>query len=161
MQTFITSNNTDMWNTWWNTKGYCLDTVSGSYTTGELKPQIYLSFRAHTFVYLGTICLFSWNCIYVSHWRFYDNRPMNTSADVSEFQIVPVHAKCWILLKPVLEGVGGSLHLTVPSMNRINQNEPATFSIMQCWILSYSYFRRIKPIFISIWRDSVNKNHPQ
>jgi hypothetical protein len=27
---------------------------------------------------------------------------LNTSADVSKFQIVPVHIKCLILLKPVL-----------------------------------------------------------
>jgi hypothetical protein len=38
---------------------------------------------------------------------------MNTSADVSKFQIVPDHVKCLILLKPVLGGVDGSLHLTV------------------------------------------------
>jgi hypothetical protein len=37
------------------------------------------------------------------------------------------------LLKPVLGGVDGILHLTVPSMNRVNQNEPATFSILSCW----------------------------
>jgi hypothetical protein len=29
--------------------------------------------------------------------------------------------------KNVLGGVGGSLRLTVPSMNRLNQTEPATF----------------------------------
>jgi hypothetical protein len=27
-------------------------------------------------------------------------------------------------------GVDGSLHLTVPTMNRLNQTEPATFSIL-------------------------------
>jgi hypothetical protein len=30
-------------------------------------------------------------------------------------------------------GVDGSLHLTVPSMNRLNQTEPATFSILSFW----------------------------
>jgi hypothetical protein len=33
------------------------------------------------------------------------------------------------LLKPMLGGVDGSLHLTVPSMNRPNRAVPATFSI--------------------------------
>jgi hypothetical protein len=33
----------------------------------------------------------------------------------------------------VLGGVDGSLHFTVPSMNRLNQTEPATFSILPCW----------------------------
>jgi hypothetical protein len=41
--------------------------------------------------------------------------------------------KCWILLKPVLGGVDGSLNLTVQFMNRLNQTEPATFSILACW----------------------------
>jgi hypothetical protein len=41
---------------------------------------IVFSFKAHAFFYLGTICRFSWNCTYVSHWRFHDNRFMNTSA---------------------------------------------------------------------------------
>jgi hypothetical protein len=38
--------------------------------------------------------------------------------------------KCWILLKPMLGGVDGSLHLTVSFKNRLNQTEPATFSIL-------------------------------
>jgi hypothetical protein len=37
------------------------------------------------------------------------------------------------MLKPVLGGVGGNLHFPVPSMNRLNQTEPATFSILPCW----------------------------
>jgi hypothetical protein len=42
--------------------------------------------------------------------------------------------KCWILLKPVLlGGVDRNLHFPVPSMNRVNQTELATFSIMSCW----------------------------
>jgi hypothetical protein len=41
--------------------------------------------------------------------------------------------KCWIMLKPVLRGLDGSLHLTVPSMNRLNQTESATFSILPLW----------------------------
>jgi hypothetical protein len=41
--------------------------------------------------------------------------------------------KCWILLKPVLGGVDGNFHFPVPFMNRLNQTEPATFSILSCW----------------------------
>jgi hypothetical protein len=37
------------------------------------------------------------------------------------------------MLKPVLGGMDCILHLTVPSMNRFNQTEPATFSILPCW----------------------------
>jgi hypothetical protein len=41
----------------------------------------------------------------------------------------------------VLGGVDGSLHLTVPSMNRLNQTESATFSILPCWaFFRDSYF---------------------
>jgi hypothetical protein len=40
--------------------------------------------------------------------------------------------KCWILLKPVLGGVDGNLHFPVPSMNRLNQTDLATFSILLC-----------------------------
>jgi hypothetical protein len=41
--------------------------------------------------------------------------------------------KCWILLKPVLGDVDGNLHLPVPSMNRLNQIDPGTFSILLFW----------------------------
>ena len=37
--------------------------------------------------------------------------------------------KCWILLKSLLGGMDFSLHLPLLSMNRINQTEPATFSV--------------------------------
>jgi hypothetical protein len=39
--------------------------------------------------------------------------------------------KCWILLKPVLGGVD----FPVPSMNRLNQTEPATFLILSFWAI--------------------------
>jgi hypothetical protein len=94
---------------------------------------VVFSFRAQAFFYLGTICRFLCNSKCVSHWRFHDNCHMSTSADVSKFKIVPVHVKCWILLKPVLGGVDGSLHLTVPPMNRLNQSELATVSVLPCW----------------------------
>jgi hypothetical protein len=47
-----------------------------------LVPPIVFSLRAHAFFYLGTILRLSWNGTTVSHWRFHDNRRMNTSADV-------------------------------------------------------------------------------
>jgi hypothetical protein len=37
-------------------------------------------------------------------------------------------------VQPVLGVVDGSLHLTVPFMNRLNQTEPATFSILPRWV---------------------------
>jgi hypothetical protein len=38
-------------------------------------------------------------------------------------------------------GVDGSLHFSVPYMNRLNQTEPATFSIVLCWtFFRDSYF---------------------
>jgi hypothetical protein len=46
-----------------------------------LVPPIVFSLRAYALFYLGTICRFSWNGTFVSHWRFHDNRHMNTSAD--------------------------------------------------------------------------------
>jgi hypothetical protein len=33
----------------------------------------------------------------------------------------------------VLAGVGGNLHFPLTSMNRLNQTEPATFSILSFW----------------------------
>jgi hypothetical protein len=52
--------------------------------------------------------------------------------------------KCWILLKPVLGGVDGNLHFPIPSMNRLNLIEPATFSILPCW----AFFR--DSVFINL-----------
>jgi hypothetical protein len=48
-----------------------------------LVPPIVFSFSAKAFFYLGTIRRFSRNGTTVSHWRFHDNRRMNTSADFS------------------------------------------------------------------------------
>jgi hypothetical protein len=40
-------------------------------------------------------------------------------------------------------GEDGSLHLDVPSMNRLNQTEPATFSILPRWtFFGDSYFTK-------------------
>jgi hypothetical protein len=61
--------------------------------------------------------------------------------------------KCCILLKPVLGGVDGNLHFPVPSMNRLNQTEPATFSILPCW----DFFRDSVFIYFIVvyvcWKD--------
>jgi hypothetical protein len=55
-----------------------------------LVPPIVFSSRAKAFFYSGTIRRgFAWNGTTVSHWRFHDNRRMNTSADVSKFKITP------------------------------------------------------------------------
>jgi hypothetical protein len=49
-------------------------------------------------------------------------------------------------------GEDGNLHFPVPSMKRLNQTEPATFSILPCW----AFFR--DSVFIySIGRKSVKK----
>ena len=41
----------------------------------------------------------------------------------------------------MLGGVDGSLHFTLPSMNRLNQTEPATFAILLFWaFFSGSFF---------------------
>jgi hypothetical protein len=40
----------------------------------------------------------------------------------------------WNELLTVLGGVDGNLHFPVPSMKRLNQTEPATFSIVSCWL---------------------------
>jgi hypothetical protein len=93
----------------------------------NLVPLIVFSFKANAFFKFGD--RFSWNGTNVSHWRFHDNPHMNTSADVLKFQTLPVHVKCWILLKPVLVDVDGNLHIPLASMNRFYQTEPATFSI--------------------------------
>jgi hypothetical protein len=121
-------------------------------TSFYLVPPIVFSFRAEAYFYLGTICRFSWNGTYVSHWRFHDNRHMNTSAGVSKFKIVPIHVKCWILIKPVLRAVDGSLHLTVSSMNRLNQTESATFSILPCC----AFFKDSYFLYFILFRDTTN-----
>jgi hypothetical protein len=54
--------------------------------------------------------------------------------------------KCWILLKLVLGGVDGNLHFPVPSMNMLNQTEPATLSILPFW----AFFRDSVFIYLMI-----------
>jgi hypothetical protein len=59
---------------------------------------------------------------------------MNTSADVSKFKISPLP---WLNVEFCLRrcrgggrALNGNLHFPVPSMNRLNQIEPATFLIL-------------------------------
>jgi hypothetical protein len=60
--------------------------------------------------------------------------------------------KWWILLKPVLGVVDGNLHFPLPFMNRLNQTEPATFSILSCWTFFrnsvFLYFIVISVLFV-------------
>jgi hypothetical protein len=57
------------------------------------------------------------------------------------------------MIEPGQEGVGGSLHLSLPSMNKLNQTDPATFLILLRWaFLRDSYFLYFKldiPIFFN------------
>ena len=78
----------------------------------------------HAFFYLVAICRLSWNGTCVT--RLLDNHHVNTSVDVLKF-------KTMILLKPVLGGVDGRLHLPLPSMNRLSQTEPTTIVILLLW----------------------------
>jgi hypothetical protein len=56
----------------------------------------------------------------------------------------------------VLGGVGGRLHLTVPSMNRLNQTKPAT--ILPCWAFFMgSYFL----YFIKLYINARLHNEPR
>ena len=51
--------------------------------------------------------------------------------------------KCWNPLKPVLGGMEYSLHLPLPTMNRLNQTEPSTFSILTLWSFRMGYIFHI------------------
>jgi hypothetical protein len=66
------------------------------------------------------LCKYNVRLEVVNH-RLLDHRPSD---------ILPIKHMCY-----------GSLHFTVPSMNRLNQTEPATFSILPCWaFFGDSYF---------------------
>ena len=73
--------------------------------------------------------------------------------------------QCWILLinKPVLGGVGGSLHFTLPFMNRLNHTEPASFAILLFWAFfrgsfSWIFLYWIGHIFLC-FPKSINMPH--
>jgi hypothetical protein len=48
-------------------------------------------------------------------------------------------------------GVDGNLHFPVPSMNGLNQTEPATFSILPCW----AFFRDSVFIYFILWQQGT------
>jgi hypothetical protein len=63
----------------------------------------------------------------------------------SKFCHLCINVEFYLLLTPVLGG--SSLHWTVPSMNRLNQTEPATCSILPLWtFFRDSYFLYFKAI---------------
>jgi hypothetical protein len=56
----------------------------------------------------------------------------------------------WITIQSAKAGAGGAdggLRLAVPSVNRLDQTEPATFSIIPCWAFfgdsCFLYFTKI------------------
>jgi hypothetical protein len=117
----------------------------------HLVPPIVFLFRA--FFYWGTIRRFSLNCTTVSHWRFHNNRRFNTHMWCFLIQTFTMFVfKCWILLKPVLWGMDDNLYFPVPSMNRLNRTEPASFSNCYVWlsleILFFSFFNNILSLII-------------
>jgi hypothetical protein len=72
----------------------------------------------------------------------------------SNFQSLYIFVfKCCILVKPVVGGVDGSLQLPLRSMNRLNQTEPATFSILTWWAFFrnsiFLYFIVTTVLFVS------------
>jgi hypothetical protein len=60
------------------------------------------------------------------------------------------NVKCWILLKPVLGVVDGSLHFTVPSMNRLNQHFQLCGVGLSLGILIFS-------ILSEVWRKGPRR----
>jgi hypothetical protein len=60
---------------------------------------------------------------------------MNTSADVFELEKSPFSClNVEFCLSKVLRGMDGNLYFPIPSMNRLNQPKPATFSILPCYV---------------------------
>jgi hypothetical protein len=105
-------------------------------------PPIVFLFRSQALFYLGIIRRFSLNGTTVSHWRFHDQHRINTCFLNSKFYSYTF--KCWILLKPVLEGGDSSLHFLVLSMNKLNQTEPALFLNLPNWTFFKNYYIVLK-----------------
>ena len=127
------------------------DTLSKFY----LVPHIVYSFNTLSFI-CGpyTACH---GMALVSHWRF----RMNTSADISKFKMPMTVFRCWILFKPVLGCVDSSLHSSLPSVNRLNQTEPAC-NICNIWFFGLSLgvpffciFLRLRPRTGSLPNNSL------
>jgi hypothetical protein len=64
--------------------------------------------------------------------------------------------KCWIMLKPVLGDADGNLHFPVPSINRLNQTEPATFSIVLYWTFSRDSVFLYLVCWLTNFRNNIN-----
>jgi hypothetical protein len=116
-----------------------------------LVPPIVFSFRAKAFFTWGPYAAFHWMALLChiegsmittvwTHLRMFLN---------SKFHYFRV--KCWILLELVLEGVDGYLLFPVPSMNRIIQTEPATFSICR-------FGRSSGILYLSILSNAASRN---
>jgi hypothetical protein len=88
--------------------------------------------QKHSFTW-GPFAAFLLNGTTVSHGRFHDNRRMDTSSDDSHFKISPFSCEILNSAEADARGVDGNLHFQVPSMNRLYQTEPTTFSILLCW----------------------------
>ena len=66
---------------------------------------------------------------------------------------------CVCLNKFTLWGVDGSLYFTLPSMNRLNQTEPATFAILLFWAFFMgSFFLNCKKGKKKITQFTIYKN---
>jgi hypothetical protein len=120
-----------------------------------LVPPILFSIRAYALFYLGnhTPLFMEWH--YVSHWRLHDNRRMSTFANVSQSKFSHFFVfKYWSLLKPVIGDVDDNLQFPVPSMNRLNRTEPATFKILTSWTFYWDsvffIYKRLQLLFKSI-----------
>jgi hypothetical protein len=96
---------------------------------------IVFSLRAHAFFILGTIHRFSWswNDTTVSHWRFHDNRRMNTSTDFLNSKFTICVFECWILLKPVVGAWTVTYTIQYRPCTRSSKPSLQHFTILPCW----------------------------
>ena len=100
-----------------------------------------LSFICNMWTSLDAVITMSWvPLLLISP---YPDFSMNTSADVLKLKNLTITMfKCWILLKPVLGSVDGSLHLHValPSTNRLSQTVTCNILKFCCFELSLELF---------------------
>ena len=78
------------------------------------------------------ICTILWKRLISPSTRFF-MRIAITHIPLANSEFTIIMCKCWILLQPELGVVDDSFHLPLLSMNRLNQTEPATFSILSFW----------------------------
>jgi hypothetical protein len=100
---------------------------------------IWVSVNSHNSQTLSTILILNpGSPLYKSrHITCFQRPPVSEEVVISSYFALLTHVKSFRFdfLKPVLGGVDGILHFPVPSMNRLNQTKPATFSILLCWTL--------------------------